>query len=115
MDDRICSQGHVVDRGKERCTRCNGFPVVDGAAVDPQAALLEQESAVEPAQDAAPEVVGEGEDGESPKAEEAESLESSDGSSVDSPNEGVKEPPTEDAPANESGNETIAPPRAEEG
>lgn len=31
--ERICNQGHVIDLGKELCSRCNGAAVIKEAEV----------------------------------------------------------------------------------
>jgi hypothetical protein len=94
-DEQICGQGHVIDAGRERCSRCNGLPVVNGEVVDKNENLFE---------------------GESPKAEEVESSVSSDESSVIPPSEEVAPIETPAAPAEDAPvvNDEV-PPATEEG
>ena len=40
MSEKICAQGHVLDLGKELCSRCNG-PAVVPEAIEPEVPEVE--------------------------------------------------------------------------
>ena len=43
MSDRLCGDGHVVEEGREKCSRCNG-PVVEPSNEDKPTAEQNEEA-----------------------------------------------------------------------